>query len=174
MRASIYLFTVATLVLAALTGGASAENTPPPPPNKRNCQNTVPFDRWIVDFKREAIADGIREETIREAIGGMTPDPGVIARDRKQGFFSQTFTEFYFKLATKNREQTGRAYLQKYRPIFDRAEKEFGVPGPVITAFWALESDFGAGSPRRASEASAARGGCPCRRRNRFRAPRRR
>ncbi len=116
MRASIYLFTVATLVLAALTGGASAENTPPPPPNKRNCQNTVPFDRWIVDFKREAVAGGIREETIREAIGGMTPDPGVIARDRKQGFFSQTFTEFYFKLATKNREQTGRAYLQKYQP----------------------------------------------------------
>jgi len=145
MRASIYLFTVATLVLAALTGGASAENTPPPPPNKRNCQNTVPFDRWIVDFKREAVAGGIREETIREAIGGMTPDPGVIARDRKQGFFSQTFTEFYFKLATKNREQTGRAYLQKYSPIFERAEKEFGVPGPVITAFWALESDFGGG-----------------------------
>lgn len=133
------------LVLAAMTETASAENTPPPPPNKRNCQNTVPFSRWIEDFKREAVADGIHERTIEAAIGGMTPDTSVIARDRKQGFFSQTFIDFYFKLATTSREQTGRVYLKKYRPTFERAEKEFGVPGPVITAFWALESDFGGG-----------------------------
>ena len=29
--------------------------------------------------------------------------------------------------------------------MFARAEKEYGVPGPVIAGFWALESDFGAG-----------------------------
>jgi lytic murein transglycosylase len=145
MRAGFYLSMIATLLVAAASQGANAENTPPPPPNKRNCQNTVPFSRWIEDFKRDAIADGIHPETIQETIGGMTPDQGVIARDRKQGFFSQTFIEFYFKLATKSREQTGRAYLQRYQSIFARAEEEFGVPGPVITGFWALESDFGGG-----------------------------
>ena len=145
MRATFHVLTVAMLVLATMTETASAENTPPPPPNKRNCQNTVPFSRWIEDFKRETVADGIHERTIEAAIGGMTPDTSVIARDRKQGFFSQTFIDFYFKLATTSREQTGRVYLKKYRPTFERAEKEFGVPGPVITAFWALESDFGGG-----------------------------
>ena len=145
MRATFHVLTVAMLVLATMTGTASADNTPPPPPNKRNCQNTVPFNRWIEDFKREAVADGIHQRTIEAAIGGMTPDTSVIARDRKQGFFSQTFIDFYFKLATKSREQTGRTYLKKYRPTFERTEKEFGVPGPVITAFWALESDFGGG-----------------------------
>ena len=145
MRATFHVLTVAMLVLATMTGTASADNTPPPPPNKRNCQNTVPFNRWIEDFKREAVADGIHQRTIEAAIGGMTPDTSVIARDRKQGFFSQTFIDFYFKLATKSREQTGRTYLKKNRPTFERAEKEFGVPGPVITAFWALESDFGGG-----------------------------
>ena len=63
----------------------------------------------------------------------MTPDQSIIGRDRKQGFFSQTFTEFYFKLATKGREQMGRTFLQRYKSIFDRAEKEFGVPGPAVT-----------------------------------------
>ncbi|MET1045681.1 MAG: lytic murein transglycosylase [Hyphomicrobium sp.] len=124
---------------------ANAENTPPPPANKRNCKNTVPFDRWFADFKREAVAEGIRSETIEETIGGLTPDQGTIARDRKQGFFSQTFIDFYFKLATKNREQTGRTYLTRYKSIFDRAEQDYGVPGAVITGFWALESDFGGG-----------------------------
>ncbi len=145
MRAGFMVFTAAFLVLAGISANAEAENTPPPPPNKRNCQNTVPFARWLEDFKREAIADGIRPETIEETIGGITPDQSIIGRDRKQGFFSQTFTEFYFKLATKGREQMGRTFLQRYKPIFDRAEKEFGVPGPVITGFWALESDFGGG-----------------------------
>ncbi len=145
MRAGFMVFTAAFLVLAGISANAEAENTPLPPPNKRNCQNTVPFARWLEDFKREAIADGIRPETIEETIGGITPDQSIIGRDRKQGFFSQTFTEFYFKLATKGREQMGRTFLQRYKPIFDRAEKEFGVPGPVITGFWALESDFGGG-----------------------------
>lgn len=145
MRLCFPRIIAAMFVFAAAPMSARAETTPPPPPNKRNCQNTVPFNRWLEDFKREAMADGIHPQTIEETIGGMTPDQGVIARDRKQGFFSQTFIDFYFKLATKNREQTGRAFLQRYRPIFERAEKEFGVPGPVITGFWALESDFGGG-----------------------------
>ncbi len=145
MRAGFMVCTAAFLVFAGIFASAQAENTPPPPPNKRNCQNTVPFNRWLADFKREAIADGIRPETIDETIGGITPDQGIIGRDRKQGFFSQTFTEFYFKLATKGREQMGRTFLQRYKTIFDRAEKEYGVPGPVITGFWALESDFGGG-----------------------------
>ena len=90
-----------------------AEATPPPPANKRNCQNTVPFNSWLADLKREAVADGIRTKNNKESIGGMTPDMSVISRDRKQSFFSQTFAQFYFKLATKNREETGRAYLKR-------------------------------------------------------------
>lgn len=133
------------LVLAAMSTGAQAEAAPPTPANKRNCQNTVPFNRWVADFKKEALAEGIHAETIQSMIGGLTPDMSVISRDRKQSFFSQTFAQFYFKLATKNREDTGRVYLKRYHELFDRAEKEFGVPGPVITGFWALESDFGAG-----------------------------
>ncbi len=145
MRAFLHVPAIATLLLAGTHAVAFAEAAPPPPPNSRNCQNKVAFERWIVDFKKEAIAEGIRPQTIQATIGGMTPDPGVISRDRKQSFFSQTFIEFYGKLATKNREQMGRNYLNKHAALFDRAEQEFGVPGPVITGFWALESDFGAG-----------------------------
>lgn len=145
MRAGFIVSAIAFFMFAGVTAGAQAENTPPPPANKRNCKNTVPFSQWLADFKRDAIAQGIHPETIEETIGGLTPDMGTIARDRKQGFFSQTFIDFYFKLATKSREQVGKTYLKRYKAIFDRAEKEYGVPGPVITGFWALESDFGGG-----------------------------
>lgn len=124
---------------------AQAEVAPPPPANKRNCKNDVPFPAWFADFKKEAMAEGIKAGTIQAELGGMTPDMSVVSRDRKQGFFNQTFLQFYGKLATNNRYQNGRTHLQKYGSIFDRAEQEFGVPGAVITGFWALESDFGVG-----------------------------
>ncbi len=145
MRAALFRLTLAALFLAPGLLPAWAEPAVPPPSKPRNCQNDVPFSRWIVDFKKEAVADGIKPQTLEATIGGMTPDQSVIGRDRKQGFFNQTFLEFYGKLATNNRYQTGRSYLQKHAPIFARAEKEFGVPGAVITGFWALESDFGIG-----------------------------
>lgn len=145
MRTSLFRLTLAALFLAPGFIPAWAEPAVPPPSKPRNCQNDVPFSRWIGDFKKEAVADGIKPQTIEATIGGMTPDQSVIGRDRKQGFFNQTFLEFYGKLATQNRYQTGRSYLHKHAAIFARAEKEFGVPGAVITGFWALESDFGIG-----------------------------
>jgi lytic murein transglycosylase len=145
MRSTVLVPALAMLVALGLAPAAMAQVAAPPPSNNRNCQTTMPFNRWIEDFKKDAVASGIKPATIQSAIGGMTPDQGIIGRDRKQGFFNQTFLEFYGKLATKAREQNGRAYLQKYAPIFARAEKEYGVPGAVITGFWALESDFGIG-----------------------------
>ncbi len=149
MRATNSTVVLAAVFVAISAAAVLAEPAAPPPAppasNPRNCQNTVPFARWIEDFKKDAIADGIKPATIQATIGGMTPDQGIIGRDRKQSFFSQTFLEFYGKLATKGREQNGRAYVQKYGNTFAQAEKEFGVPGAVITGFWALESDFGVG-----------------------------
>ena len=70
-------------------------------------------------------------------------DPGVIGRDRKQGFFAQSFLAFSDKLISQNRIQNGIARLKQHRDLFAKVEKQYGVPGPVIAAFWALESDYG-------------------------------
>jgi lytic murein transglycosylase len=42
------------------------------------------------------------------------------------------------------RLQHGAANLDKYANTFARIEREYGVPGPVLTSFWGLETDFGA------------------------------
>jgi lytic murein transglycosylase len=117
----------------------------PPPPAPANCKNIGTFEGWLASFRKEAAAEGISQRTISSALDGMTLDPSVIARDRKQGFFAQSFLDFSAKLATPNRVQSGRAQVAKNKAAFDRVEKQFGVPAPVITGFWALESDFGAG-----------------------------
>ena len=141
-----------------------------PPSNNRNCQNTGDFDGWFAAFRKEAIAEGIKPATIQAALGGVTLDTSIIGRDRKQSFFNQTFLEFYGKLATKNRYDNGRKRVAQYRDVFERAEKEFGVPAAVITAFWALESDFGVGMGKLSVLRSLATLAYDCRRGEMFRA----
>jgi lytic murein transglycosylase len=68
----------------------------------------------------------------------------VLARDRAQGVFTQTFIEFSGRMINEYRLTHGAANLKKHADVFARAEREYGVPGPVIAAFWALETDFGA------------------------------
>jgi lytic murein transglycosylase len=131
-----------TLIFAA---GAGAETMPPPPPNAANCQNSGSFDRWLSEFRKEALAAGISRQTVSRVLDDMTLDQGIISRDRKQSFFSQTFTAFSGRLISGGRIKNGQARLKQHADLFARVEKEYGVPGPVIAAFWALESDFGAG-----------------------------
>ncbi|MET0193739.1 MAG: lytic murein transglycosylase [Hyphomicrobiaceae bacterium] len=116
-----------------------------PKPNDPNCKNTGSFERWLDEFRKEARASGVSNATIASALGGMTLDPGIISRDRKQGFFAQTFSAFSGKLISQNRITNGTARLKQHRDLFAKAEKDHGVPGPIIAAFWALESDFGVG-----------------------------
>ncbi len=131
---------------AAASGAvANVGQRAPYPPPKDNCRNTESFPTWLARFKKEAAAAGIHPRTINGALDGMGIDSKVIARDRRQGFFAQSFLDFQAKLATNNRVVSGRKKIAQHKAIFARAQRDYGVPASVITGFWALESDFGAG-----------------------------
>src|SRR5688572_24382681 len=135
------------LVICTMVGGSGTAQGDPskyPPPNN-NCRNTGAFEPWLAAFRKEAVAKGISRNTIAAVLDGMTMDPGIIARDRRQGFFAQSFQAFSGKLISKNRLQSGAAQLKKHAALLAKVEEKYGVAGPVIVAFWALESDFGAG-----------------------------
>lgn len=112
-------------------------------PVQAACKNTGNFGTWLTAFKRDAVAAGISQRTVDTALRGITLNPSVIKRDRAQSLFSLTFVEFVGRLVSKNRIVKGRQMLRKHAKLFQRIEKEFGVPGPVLTAFWGLETDFG-------------------------------
>ncbi len=101
------------------------------------------FDAWKKDLAAEAAAAGVGQTGL-DALAGAAIEPKVLARDRAQGVFSQTFIEFSGRMISAYRLKQGAANLKKYADVFSRAEAEFGVQGPVIAAFWALETDFGA------------------------------
>jgi lytic murein transglycosylase len=68
------------------------------------------------------------------------------------------------------RMSQGKSLLNKHADIFARIESEFGVPGPVIVAFWGLETDFGANLGDFSTLQSLATLAYDCRRPDMFRA----
>lgn len=110
----------------------------------QSCQNDPSqFPAWVTQLRQEALASGISASTVA-ALDGVRFDQAIVNRDRAQAVFSQTFLEFSDRMVNSYRLQQGGTKLDQYASTFARIEQEFGVPGPVVTAIWALESDFGA------------------------------
>jgi len=99
---------------------------------------------FLQGVKTEAMANGVPADAADRALEGAQIDPKVLARDRAQGVFRQTFTEFSQRTVSQARLDIGRQKMKQLGDVFARAEKEFGVAPGIITAFWAMETDFGA------------------------------
>jgi lytic murein transglycosylase len=108
----------------------------------QGCPSPAGFPRWLQGFKQEAAAQGISPQTL-SALDGLTYDPVAIAKDRAQGVFAQTFLQFSDRMVSKNRLQVGSALIKKNAGTFAKIEQQFGVPAPVLVAYWGLETDFG-------------------------------
>ncbi len=101
------------------------------------------FEAWKQDVAAEARAAGVGAVGL-DALEDARIDEKVLARDRAQGVFTQTFIQFSGRMISAYRLKQGAANLKKYADVFARAEAEYGVPPAIVTAFWALETDFGA------------------------------
>jgi lytic murein transglycosylase len=107
------------------------------------CQNTGSFETWLDQFKKDAAAQGISPKVIAAASPYMKFEQRIVNRDRAQGVFNLSFLKFSDRILAGQRIQNGEAALKANAALFAKVEKQFGVPGPILTAFWGLESDFG-------------------------------
>ncbi|WP_428524926.1 lytic murein transglycosylase [Roseibium sp.] len=131
-------FPLKTLAVAALTGLALMSA----PAAAQQCGGD--FQEFLAGVKQEAVAKGLSASAADQTLSGAQIDRKVLSRDRAQGVFKMTFLDFSKRVISSYRMKNGAANMQKYASVFDRVEREYGVPAPVITAFWALETDFGA------------------------------
>ncbi len=137
-RSGIAAVAAATLVMTmSLSSPALAQRG-------ASCHGGQSFDRFLAGLKQKAVAAGVSQRAIAEASPYLVYDQGIVNRDRGQRVFGQIFTVFAGRMASEGRRVKGQQLIKQYANAFARAEKEYGVPPAVITAFWALESDFGA------------------------------
>lgn len=138
MRAIMRTTIAATLTAFLLAGGAHAQASSQAP---AACGGDLAT--FLEGVKAEAIARGVPPEVADRALAGARIDEKVLSRDRAQGVFRQTFLEFSQRTVSQSRLDIGRRKLKELSSVFARAEQDYGVPGPIIAAFWAMETDFG-------------------------------
>lgn len=132
------------LSLRLLAAGAVALCVSAAPAVAAQCGNgPAGFSAWLAAFKQEAVAAGIPARVVSSALDGVTYDAKVISLDRNQRVFKQSFEQFSGRMVNSHRISKGRAMLKTHAGLLSRIEKSFGVPGPVVVAIWALETDFG-------------------------------
>ncbi len=101
------------------------------------------FNAWKAEVRAQAEKEGVGAKGLA-ALDGAQYDTRALARDRSQTVFTQTFDQFSGKIISEQRLSKGQANLHKYADLFSRAEADYGASPYVITAFWALETDYGA------------------------------
>ncbi|MCE5973355.1 lytic murein transglycosylase [Sinirhodobacter sp. WL0062] len=102
------------------------------------------FGAFVQDLKAEIRGQGLSEVQADAFLRGVRQDARVLKADRAQGVFRKNFIEFSQSLISQNRLTNGARNSQKYKAVFDRIEREYGVSRGVLLAFWALETDYGA------------------------------
>ena len=124
------------LALVALVAVATAAEA-------ADCGNSSKgFQGFVKQFRQQAAAAGVGPRGL-SALDGVEYQPAIIKKDRAQSVFSQSFLQFESRMVTDYRIKQGAALLKQNRALFDAIQKKYGVPGEVIIAFWAFETDFG-------------------------------
>jgi lytic murein transglycosylase len=104
------------------------------------------FNTFIGAMSREAAGAGISRGVIDSAFAGITPDPTVLAFDRRQrGTFRKSFEEYASTRVTAGRINRAKQLMARRSALLSRIQQQFGVPASLIVAIWSLESDNGTG-----------------------------
>jgi lytic murein transglycosylase len=104
------------------------------------------FYAFVQNVSSEAVAAGVSQGVVSQALGGVAEDGAVLAFDRRQRYtFNKTFEQYVSTRVGSGRINGGRAMLQRHAALLSQIEQKFGVPRQILVAIWGLESDFGKG-----------------------------
>ena len=107
-------------------------------------QNTdVAFETCLAALGERASIDGVDAAVVASVLEKTTRLERVIDLDRSQPEFTRTFGDYYVPRVTKQRVAQGRALYAKHRDLLNRLQREYGVPGHYLLAFWGLETNYG-------------------------------
>ena len=110
------------------------------------------FDRFVQSLWPDAQKRGVSRATFDAAARGLEPDlslpdlviPGRPDRQPAQAEFVQTPAEYLKESAFDRLAAQGRALAEKHRATLAQIEQRFGVPGSIVLAIWARETNYGA------------------------------
>ncbi|MGH6665659.1 MAG: lytic murein transglycosylase, partial [Pseudolabrys sp.] len=110
------------------------------------------FQKFLAETWPQAHELGVSRATFDAATRGLEPDlsladlviPGRKEAAPQQPEFVQTPAQYLRQPTFDRLAAQGKKLAAQYRDTLSRIEKTFGVPGNVVLAIWARETDYGA------------------------------
>ena len=101
------------------------------------------FDSCLQNIRTDAMRQGVPAAVIDKAFQGLTPDQKVIDLDSRQPEFTLTYAKYIGQSVTPDRIAKGMQKLAQYKGLLAQLEREYGVPGQYLVAFWGMETNYG-------------------------------
>ncbi len=138
--------------LGGLLGGAglpfhpasAAPNDAAPNGVAPNDANGADFARFLATVRAEGAARGLPAAVLDAALGGLTPDPQVLALIAHQPEFTLPWPVYAGRAISPARIAAGRAARRRVAPLLPVLERDFGVPSAILLGIWGIESNYGA------------------------------
>lgn len=90
-----------------------------------------------------AVSAGVDATLVADVVAQLSPIERVIALDRKQPEFVQTFLQYLETRVTAKRVREGQRLMVEHRDFLHRLLADYGVPPRYLLAFWGLETNYG-------------------------------
>ncbi|MGA8170697.1 MAG: lytic murein transglycosylase [Methylocystis sp.] len=101
------------------------------------------FQSFVQSLWPSAQAAGVSRETFDEAANGLTPESAVVTKPATQSEFTVSIPAYVAGAATSSRVSRGRALAGELTHMLKQIEQRNGVPGEILIAILAIESNFG-------------------------------
>ncbi|CAN0597916.1 unnamed protein product, partial [Laminaria digitata] len=101
------------------------------------------FAACLEALQGQARAAGVAAQIVDEVVPALQQQARVLELDGKQPEFVQTFAQYFNARVSESRIKQGRALYAQHREFLAQLQREYGVPGHYLVAFWGLETNFG-------------------------------
>ncbi len=127
-----------TTQLLSVATAQTALPSPTPP--------TVSTAAWVQCIERlqpQAAGAGVKPDTWRAHLTGVTPDATVLAKLDNQPEFKTPIWDYLAGLVDDERVADGQRLLAEHRQTLDAVAQRYGVDPATVVAVWGVESNFG-------------------------------
>ena len=101
------------------------------------------FQDWLAELEKEAIKKGISESTAKTLLADLAYMPRVIASDRAQAEFKESYAEYLKKRVSEWRIEKGQKLKEELQPSMEPVTQSFGIPSRVVLAILGIETNYG-------------------------------
>jgi membrane-bound lytic murein transglycosylase B len=136
-------FGIGVLAVACLVRPGAGAVTRQGPPVPLAETPRPPFDEWLAAVRAEALARGIREQVLADALDGVQPLAIVLERDQTQPEFRLSLDSYLKRRVTATTVRAARRELARHRAVLGRVQRAFGIDPATLISVWGLESTFG-------------------------------